>query len=288
MSNSQKPFSDVGTEGVRQAGKTLQDIVAQLSGQPIFLFGIAAMLLAIVGIFATAFAQNIPQLALFPYTLLVFGLVLVIISYRLASKPVTNPQQIQRGSLSQPPPPAQVSDDAVLEPAVARPVNLSFEAYSANNYPAGWFNSWGFVDFVSTAYEAYVVDRPDGGNGACVLFQNPRAAETEFGSLMQRIPAHNLAGKVIHLEAEIKTWRVEQWAGLWLRADGDKIPTLVFDNMSRRPIRGSTSWARYSIDVQLPKETAWLNYGIVLSGRGTMWADNFRLLVWMNGQWVDV
>jgi hypothetical protein len=144
------------------------------------------------------------------------------------------------------------------------------------------------VDGVSSVYEARVVDRLDGGNGACVQFQNPYALETEFGSLMQRIPARKLAGKVIRLEAEIKTAQVEQWAGLWLRADGDRAFNLVFDNMSRRPIRGSTPWRRYAIDVQLPQETTWLNYGIVLAGRGVVWADNFRLLVWAsNGNWVD-
>jgi hypothetical protein len=76
---------------------------------------------------------------------------------------------------------------------------------------------------------------------------------------------------------------------LWLRADGDRIPNLVFDNMSRRPIRGTIPWTTYGIDVQLPQETTWLNYGIVLAGRGVVWVDNFRLMVWTSdGKWMDV
>lgn len=193
------------------------------------------------------------------------------------------------GSLSQSPlTPARVAGEVVSAPAVARPVNLSFDAYTVDGWPSGWFNSLGYVDGVSTTYEARVVVRPDDANGACVLFRNLHASEDEFGSLMQRCPAHNLAGKAIRLEAEIKTWQVEQWAGLWIRADGDNVSNLVFDNMSRRPIRGSTAWKRYAIDVQLPQETTWLNYGIVLAGRGTMWADNFRLMVWTNSGWGDV
>jgi hypothetical protein len=187
------------------------------------------------------------------------------------------------------PQPSQVAEQTVDEAVVARPVNLSFEAFTIGDWPSGWFKSARFVDGVSTAYEARVVARPDEGKGRCVMFWNPRATPTEFGSLMQRCPARHLAGKAIRLEADIKTWQVERWTGLWLRADGDDIPNLVFDNMSERPIRGSTAWARYAIDVQLPNETTWLNYGIVLAGQGTVWADNFRLTVWTDsGKWVDV
>jgi len=61
-----------------------------------------------------------------------------------------------------------------------------------------------------------------------------------------------------------------------------------FDNMGDRPIRGSTSWKRYAINALLSQETKWLNYGIVLVGRGMMWADNFRVMVWSEkGNWVD-
>ena len=35
--------------------------------------------------------------------------------------------------------------------------------------------------------------------------------------------------------------------------------------------------------------TDWLNYGIVLSGAGVLYADNIRLLVWRaDGRWEDV
>jgi len=179
-------------------------------------------------------------------------------------------------------------NEPVTEPAVARPVNLSFEAVTLGGWPAGWFNSQGFVTGVSTTYQVQVVPR-EAESGKCVFIQNQRATEVEFGSLMQRCPARNLAGRAIRIEADIRTEQVEQWAGLWLRADGEVVPDLVFDNMGRRPIRGTTPWQRYALDVQLPAETAWLNYGIVLSGRGTMWADNFKVLVWAsNGKWVDI
>lgn len=180
------------------------------------------------------------------------------------------------------------ADELVPYPAVARPVNLSFEVLTVDDKPSGWFNSRGFVTGVSANYRIRVVPREQ-GSGMCVLFQNYSATKDEFGSLMQRFPAYGLANKTIRIEADIKTDNVDQWSGMWIRADGDTTPDLLFDNMSRRPIRGTTAWKRYTIDAHLPKETAWLNYGIVLAGPGAIWADNFRLLIWTNrGSWADV
>ena len=72
-----------------------------------------------------------------------------------------------------------------------------------------------------------------GESGACVLFQNPKATKNEFGSLMQRFPALDLASKTIGLEGEVRTKNVAQGAGLWLRADDADGKMLVFDNMGQ-------------------------------------------------------
>lgn len=193
------------------------------------------------------------------------------------------------------PAPASITQPRTKEieaetPAVIHPMNLGFEGPTISGQPAGWFNSLGYVDGVSTSYKIGVVPHVERKreSGMCVLFQSPKASPEEFGSLMQRCPAKHLAGKVIRFEGEVKTKNIEQWAGLWLRVDGDVVPTLFFDNMHNRPIRGTTSWAKYVIDAALPEDTAWLNYGIVLVGRGMMWADNFRLLQWDGTDWKEV
>lgn len=195
---------------------------------------------------------------------------------------------ISQVSLPSPVKESRITELVVKHPAVIRPINLGFDGPVIGGQPTGWFNSLGYVDDVSIFYEIGVTPHPDGGNGACVLFQNLKTTNDEFGSLMQRCPAQFLAGKAIRFEGEIKTKSIEQWAGLWLRVDGDIETTLFFDNMHKRPIRGTTSWAKYAIDAQLPKNSAWLNYGIVLSGKGTMWADNFRILVWDIDKWHEV
>lgn len=179
-----------------------------------------------------------------------------------------------------------IAQVAAAPPSVNRPINLRFDGPVVGNKPFGWFNSVGFVSRVSPYYESVVVRRDD---GVCVRFENPRHTDDEFGSLMQRCPAAHLAGKTVRLEGEVKTDGVAGWCGLWFRADGDEVPDLFFDNMSKRPIRGTTDWAIYSIEAQLPIETAWINYGIVLSGRGAMFIANFRLTYWDPlGLWVEI
>jgi hypothetical protein len=173
---------------------------------------------------------------------------------------------------------------------VDRPLNLSFDGSVQNGFPVGWFNSFGHVSGVSTDYGIRIVRRStDPGAGSCVVLEKRAAVEGEFGSLMQRCPGRLLAGRTIRIEGELRTESVSGWAGLWLRADAEEEPNLFFDNMSRRPVVGTKEWARYFIDAPLPINTDWLNYGIVLSGAGIVYADNIRLLVWnADGRWEDV
>ena len=173
---------------------------------------------------------------------------------------------------------------------VDRPLNLSFDGAVQNGMPVGWFNSFGHVSGVSTDYGIRIARRStDPEAGTCVVLEKSTAVEWEFGSLMQRCPGRLLAGRTIRIEGELRTDNVSGWAGLWLRADADDKPNVFFDNMSRRPVVGTTNWTRYFIDAPLPMDTDWLNYGLVLSGAGVVYADNLRILVWnADGRWEDV
>ena len=163
-------------------------------------------------------------------------------------------------------------------PAVSWPTNLGFEAPIVTGIPFGWFNSFGYVGGVSTAYEVKVVPRQGSGEDRCVRMRRAGAHPKEFGSLMQRCPAHSFVGKIVRLEGELRAENLELWAGLWLRVDGTS-GQLFFDNMHNRPLRGSTPWSKYSIETNVPANSEWINYGILLVGNGTLFADNFSLAV---------
>jgi hypothetical protein len=165
----------------------------------------------------------------------------------------------------------------VEPPEVANPTNLGFDREVLGGVPLGWFNSLGFVGGVSTEYEVRLSQREGGASGKCVRMRRTNAQEKEFGSLMQRCPAHNFIGTRIRVAAELRTENLAAWAGLWLRIDGSS-SQLFFDNMHDRPIRGTTPWTKYVIEASVPAPSEWLNYGILLVSSGTVWADNFEIL----------
>ncbi|MFS8086145.1 MAG: toll/interleukin-1 receptor domain-containing protein, partial [Acidobacteriota bacterium] len=161
----------------------------------------------------------------------------------------------------------------VEPPEVPNPTNLGFEREFLGGVPLGWFNSLGFVGGVSTEYEVSLSPREGGAAGKCVRMHRAAAHEKQFGSLMQRCPAHKFSGKRIRVTAELRTENLDAWAGIWFRIDGSS-SQLFFDNMHDRPIRGNTPWTRYVIEANVPQTSDWLNYGILLVSAGTVWADN--------------
>jgi len=176
----------------------------------------------------------------------------------------------------------------VEPPCVAEPTNLGFEGPVLAGIPLGWFNSVGYVYGVSAAFACEVVPRPGVEGGQCIRLSRKGAHSGEFGSLMQRCPAKHLIGKTVRFEGAIRSVRLERWAGLWLRLDGTTAD-LFFDNMHDRPILGSTPWTKYSIETKVVEDAHWINYGILLVGNGTIWADDISLKVrGKNGNWLSL
>ncbi|KGR76351.1 helix-turn-helix transcriptional regulator [Ureibacillus sinduriensis] len=98
---------------------------------------------------------------------------------------------------------------------------------------------------------------------------------TEFATMMQSFKANQFVGKRIRLSCFIRTEAVDTYAGMWMRVDDAMEDVLQFDNMSNRPIKGDTNWNRYSIVLDVPERSAVISFGIILSGQGTVWADQF-------------
>ncbi len=101
--------------------------------------------------------------------------------------------------------------------------------------------------------------------------------ENKFGTLMQTIKAENYLGKRIQLSGYVKSKKAD-WSSMWMRIDGNK-KQLEFDNMKDRPIKGTTDWTQYKIVLDVPSESEFINYGVLLSGQGEVWFDNLQLKV---------
>ena len=92
-------------------------------------------------------------------------------------------------------------------------------------------------------------------------------------------------GKRIRFSANVKTRDVEGWAGMWMRVNGawDKknrhSSTLAYDNMQDRPITGSCEWRRYSVVLDVPSRVREIDFGITLTGTGSVWLNGVQVEV---------
>jgi hypothetical protein len=100
-----------------------------------------------------------------------------------------------------------------------------------------------------------------------------------FGTAMQNSPADKYLGKRVRMSAYVKTEKVENAAGLWMRVDGPAGTVLSFDNMHNRSIEGTTDWKRYEIVLDVPENSAAVAFGILLAGKGQAWVDGLRFEV---------
>lgn len=102
-----------------------------------------------------------------------------------------------------------------------------------------------------------------------------------FGTLMQQCKPDKYLGKRVKMTAYVKSEKVDDWAGLWLRVDqsGSQQP-LSFDNMQDRAIKGTSDWTKYEIVLDVPSNASMLAYGTLLSGEGQVWFDrlNFEIV----------
>lgn len=107
----------------------------------------------------------------------------------------------------------------------------------------------------------------------------PLAQEPDFGGMGQTLPAPP-QGKTVVLTGWIKTLNLKDgFGGLVLRLKNAAGEVIAFDNMNSNGITGTTEWTLYSISLPYPEETTEIAIGVVLTGSGTLWVDDFRLLM---------
>jgi hypothetical protein len=168
-------------------------------------------------------------------------------------------------------------DDELAAPVVVVPQELAgWDA--ASLVPTGWFNSSGHVDGVGLDYPLAVFQSHDGYSRLRVV----GSAKGGFGSWMQRFPAEQLSGRTVRLEGELSCKRVAGWGGLWLRADGVS-QNLAFENMANHPLQGTQPAATHAIELTLPGDVHFLNFGVLLEGAGTLDVHALRFTVEVDG-----
>lgn len=147
------------------------------------------------------------------------------------------------------------------------------EESEMNQEVKGWFLSGSDPFNYEMGIDRQVVHQ---GKASGYLKSKTVLDSTNFATMMQQFKADKFIGKRIRLSGFMKTKDVENFAGMWMRVDNASEDVLQFDNMSNRPIKGTTNWNLYSIVLDVPPESAVISFGIILSGRGQVWVDQLK------------
>ena len=98
-----------------------------------------------------------------------------------------------------------------------------------------------------------------------------------FSTITKSIPI-DFSGTSMELRGFVRTEDVSDFAGLWMREDGES-SNLAFDNMQKRQLKGTTPWTEYSIILPVHPQARQLFFGVLVSGSGIAWADDLQLLL---------
>jgi hypothetical protein len=153
---------------------------------------------------------------------------------------------------------------------VAALVGMTAQALGA---PAGW----NLAGSKRSAYDAGIDKNVKRSGRASGFLKSKEPSIDGFGTLMQSIAPARYAGKRVRLSAVVKADKVADWAGLWLRIDGEASTPLAFDNMEGRAIRGSADWKSYEVVLDVASEAKGVAFGVLLAGTGALWIDDVKL-----------
>ena len=145
-------------------------------------------------------------------------------------------------------------------------LNLDFERSTPSGQARPWYLG-------GAGYEA-VVDTTtavSGENSVRLRYESGNG----FGVATLTFPLDSALGKKVRYTGHIKTEGVtDGYAGLWWRVDGPgQRNMLAFDNMDGRGATGTTDWTRYEIELSVDTLAVNINFGVLLTGKGTAWFD---------------
>jgi len=98
-----------------------------------------------------------------------------------------------------------------------------------------------------------------------------------FSVVTRSLPV-DFQGSTLELRGYMKLQDVSDSSGFWLRQDADG-QVVAFKNMQPQKVKSTHEWAQYSITLPMNPQAQQLYFGVLISGTGTLWADDLELLV---------
>ncbi len=123
-------------------------------------------------------------------------------------------------------------------------------------------------------------DRTTAHDGSASGYLKSKVAKPKgFGTLMQMFKGDEFHGQRVRMSGWVKADKVNGWAGLWMRVDGQDMKMTAFDNMQSRPIKGTAAWTHHEIVLDVAPDTRDIAFGILLDGTGAVWLDQIHFEV---------
>jgi hypothetical protein len=113
---------------------------------------------------------------------------------------------------------------------------LNFEAEQSGGPPRGWGG---------TRETIFADDKIVHGGKWAARLERDAVSPGAFSTITIGIPV-DFAGTRLELRGFLKLQDVSEYAGLWMREDGDS-GSVAFDNMQSRQVKGTHDWTEYSI-----------------------------------------
>ena len=140
--------------------------------------------------------------------------------------------------------------------------------------PKGWFKSGS----KPSSYDMGIAAGEGRDSNNVATIKSHRVARIHgYGSLKQYSSPGKYAGQRVRMTGWVKTNDANDGAALWFRVDAEnsKAP-LTIDNMSDRPITGTTNWTKYEIVLDVAPNASKIAYGALLRGNGQIWFDDLK------------
>lgn len=138
---------------------------------------------------------------------------------------------------------------------------------------------WTYWQAEPEKYEMNLQKNPESSDQNIFTIKSVQSKINGFGTLMKTTKTDLYLGKTVKMTGFVKSEKVKSWAGLWMRVDYYHARVLAFDNMERRPIKGSTDWTKYEVVLFVPAEATSISYGVLLDGTGQVWFKDVKLEV---------
>jgi hypothetical protein len=149
---------------------------------------------------------------------------------------------------------------------------LVLSAVAAPTAAEGWF----MAGSAPGSYELGIAPGAGQNRGPAGFLKSKSESTTGFGTMMQQFSADEFRGKRVRFSAVVRSEDVKGWAGLWMRVDDKNGKTSAFDNMQKRPIKGTTGWARLEVVLDVGPEAQIIALGILMGDGGAVWMDQAR------------